>query len=339
MTLQVLLCVSFAASLEISREGLGERWTDVHDCPRVLCSTSLPEGVCVQGNSTSLAVQACPPLHVCADGLCKALPPSLGLPGELCVSNSTCQSQKCEHHECHGHGYLKRCKDSSECNRGLYCANGLCWKQLAPGLLGCYSDYDCENSSGCALARGRMGKCEKYFSVPRYQWVSDCVNYFSRLCESGSCFAAGGSGKGICIDAIQSDPMYQHTACQSHVQCQSKGGEFSFYGLCKCSGNAEGRKYCAPFPGDPPGKRLLSLLRAWYNSAEVHHCHSLLRESPSCISLWANSAALLSAYYAYQYAAEIRQADMCVVQALFPDYIALEDTAGLLFVAAFLVVT
>lgn len=251
MLSKLLLPLWIAVSLEIAREGLGQQWRDRPTCAKVYCSEGLMEGRCIQGNDTVLQVQACPPLHACTEGLCTVRGTSAGLPGDSCVSDSDCVSGKCEHHCCYGHGFLEKCEHTSECDQGLFCLNELCWKQLGTGSRGCKSDYDCENNSGCGAVEGKEGICQKYFSVQRYGWVADCVNYFSRLCESGSCFAPGGSGKGICIEAIQSDPFYLYAPCDSHLDCDSLGGEFAFYGLCQCGGNSEGRKYCAPFPGDP----------------------------------------------------------------------------------------
>lgn len=331
-----LLCLGFTAGLNIARDGLGQRWFDPISCPSLVCGT-LPDGLCSQGNATLVEVQACPPLHLCTQGLCTLPETPSGLPGDFCVADQDCDSGKCAEHRCVGRGFQEKCKHTAQCDQGFYCNNNICWKQMSVNSRGCKSDHDCENGSGCGIGAGKGAICLPHFSAKRYEWVADCVNYFSRLCESGSCFAPGGTGRGVCIDPIQSDPIYLYAPCKSHLDCDSIAGEFTFYGQCQCGGNSEGRKYCAPFPGDPPGKHLVSLLQAWYNSTEIQQCHTLRRESETCISHWARAAELMSAYYAYEYSAVIEQAERCVVEALFPDYV-IKVTAGEALVAAICIV-
>lgn len=334
---KLLLCLSFTAGLHISRDGLGQRWNDPATCPSLVCGV-LSDGVCSQGNATVLQVQACPPLYICDNGVCRLPDTPKGLPGDICVEEEDCESGECDEHRCAGRGFQDRCKRTVECDQGFYCSsNSICWKQMSVQSRGCKGDHDCENGCGCGMVEGKGAICLPYFSVKRYGWVADCVNYFSRLCESASCFAPGGTGRGVCIDPIQSDPIYLYSPCESHLDCDSIAGEFTFYGQCQCGGNAYGRKFCAPFPGDPPGKHLVSLLIAWYNSTEVQNCHSLSRESEACIAHWPRGTELMSAYYAYEYSAMIEQAERCVVAALFPDYMAAVAAAQALIVALYLV--
>ena len=313
------------AGLKIERKGLGLRWDDEVVCQPYACTTTLEEGVCSMSNSTSVLVQPCPPLNSCDRdsslfGTCTPPGEAEGLPGDPCTSDLSCATKVCRNHVCVGRGFQEPCERTEECDRGFFCSTDICWKQLSPGSKGCKNDFDCENGSACRFMSEKNSTCVKYFSAPKYAWVSDCVNYFSRTCESATCLAPGGSGQGVCIDPIQSDPLNAVMPCTAHSDCDSLSGQFTFYGLCQCGGNSQGLKYCAPFPGDPQGRELVGQLRDWYNSTVSHDCHTLKRESEECIAKWDHGGELLSAYFAYQHSVVMLNAELCVVQALFPEF-------------------
>lgn len=184
---------------------------------------------------------------------------------------------------------------------------------MKPKEQGCTHDEECVNNAGCYIKpKLAVGVCWEYFTVAKHDWVYDCENYTSKLCESYQCFGSGGNGKSVCVDKVEAN--YLGFECEENSDCPGDNDDWRFYGDCQCGNNGKAQRYCQPFLGDLDGRNYLKWLKAWFLSQDLLKCHTARREASNCIKQWSNYETLLYYYLHYTQYAAVQENDICVQQ-------------------------
>ena len=253
--------------------------------------------------------------------------------GDPCHSDSDCEasglgtSKKCLQPagRCLGKGLGGDCRaaGTSECMQGLFCLGGLCIRQRDSGE-NCAADYSCNEGYGCNL-----GKCLPYFSLATGSAVSDCLNYISFFCQTGSC------AKGKCTSPIVNINFLPQT-CQVSSDCVGvslDNPSLSFPGSCVCGKNAEGWAFCQPFSGDSPGQEYIAAAKELVFSNVTANCNAASRFSWGCLNYSQSAVAhrfLVAQKYFGSYA-QVQVNDVCVKETYTQDYWTLSSSLALLF--------
>jgi hypothetical protein len=232
-----------------------------------------------------------------------------GFPGEACSRDRDCLYPNCQKGTCVGKHWLESCEASFECDVGLYCnQEKICWVQKEE-YSRCSRDSECKNNMACNFwTRADDGECRRYFSLKNKEWVFNCEDHNSLLCHSGNC--GGPGGKGVCIDGIK--PRYLDPSCESNEDCPGESYGWQFYSSCDCGLNSKGKGFCRPFLGDYLGKEYIEMVKKWYDSNEIHTCHTDLRESSKCLSKWKDYEKYLVKYYEWRYYAALQENSDCI---------------------------
>ena len=300
----------------------------VLDCPKFVCSdsSSVSSTQCIGEDSNiyylspcqDLKNSYCPPQFILQNITCTTPPSTLNtaFPGESCTFNQDCLYGTCNNNQCYGQDYGGDCTNHGECNPGLRCDPGLfkCNILMDSTSPGCVSDFDCLPNMGCDA-----GYCVNYYSVPNGQWVNNCTNSLSSMCESGQCLY------GLCISPLRS-ALQLPMLCSSQFQCVSKDLKqdgIEVYTNCTCGYGTKGNSYCRLFPGDRPYQKMLEARKEWIQTNISENCNTLRRWKKECIlSHGSSSFAVLYEYLtmaAMNYPL-LQEAESCVIQIVYSDY-------------------
>ena len=260
----------------------------------------------------------CPPEFDLINVTCTT-PPSksyTAYPGEKCSQNTDCLYGFCNQGFCYGQDFGGDCSSHGECNPGYRCDPGLmkCIFLIDSTSNGCITDYDCAVDMGCD-----EGYCIKYYSVASKNWINNCTNSISNICESGQCLY------GLCIDPLTS---YQKTPiqCGSEYDCMSLNlidNGIKVYSNCTCGFGNKGYSYCYLFPGDKEYQIMLKLRKQLIKSNIAENCNTIRRWTKECIlSQGSPSFAIEFEYATYNalYYPMLHDAEDCVLQVAFSDY-------------------
>lgn len=219
-----------------------------------------------------------------------------------------------------GHALDENCRSTSDCDVGLHCRDKYCKVLLSTEEWGCADDYDCQNNLGCyfSTSSSTHGWCLAYMSISDAV-LHDCKDYTHRLCKALTCVAVDGFGYGVCSDAFASETFYS-SSCDSNQDCPTKNNRFTLDSDCACGFSSKGNSYCRPTLGDSSGSSFRSLLKYWYDSEEIKHCHSMRREASSCLQRWEYYDKIMMAYYGYYWGVELHDNKPCVKSTLTADY-------------------
>ena len=315
-------------------------------CPKFQCNPPnspypLSSGICSYFDGNDYYLQGCEETMTCPGALmsspgiinCALRASNLTLQsraGDPCYSDYDCEAsglgtnKQCVQGRCKGKGLGGDCRTAgtSECVPGLFCLGGLCVKQRDSGGV-CASDYMCKEGYGC-----NTGKCLPYFSLTTGSTVSDCFNYISFFCQTGSC------AKGKCLSLIVNVNFLPQT-CESSSDCVGVSLDnptVSYPGACSCGRNAEGWSFCNPFSGDSPGEEYIAAARGLVASNITEICNAASRFGWSCLRYSqgeAGSRFLVAQKYYGSYA-QVLFNDMCVKETYTQDYWSLSSSLSLL---------
>ena len=315
---------------------------DQLSCPSYSCFGSpLSGSSCTafnQGNNT-VELQPCAAGNVCntiadtvANSTCIQAPqnqPSLyaGMP---CTSTTQCINSNCTQNVCVGTQLNQPCTDTSDCDVGLYCSPDLvCVALIEPGSPDhCYSDTDCQLTSGCNFNAQNEGICTTYFSIANNDTVYCDSTGYQPLCQTAMCQHSLGLNVGVCIPAAKSVVNNLPMECNEDSDCVGYNGldTKAFTSKCRCGYNPTGTKYCDLFPGDSNYTYYAGLLNKVMSQSNGQlPCQTTRRFQPDCLALIQNQTNTLStnelllAYYEAKEAPILLNNDPCV-QKIYTSY-------------------
>lgn len=196
---------------------------------------------------------------------------ALKIPGEPCLSDNDCLSNKCMEKICRGieDGYMCDTNSASSCDVGLYCFTSICEDQRVIGE-SCTNSYQCVNSAFCDK---HTSTCIAYLSLENDE-ASITPNGVAYECKSMY------SANGLCDNPPQSMADYSLKPCNSDWDCLLSDQTFS---ECQCGYNDAGNRCCKAAYGDPVYAKIKQTLE---NVLKVNrNCASAFMFSPQCSAI------------------------------------------------------